>query len=223
MTLVTGGTTRTRLSDVLKGVNAFENDAYVNFCVASAAVKAASSTTTDNIGIPLKWNSTTSAYNIFTANADWAVDTVTAVGNVVKPTTQDGFEYVCIAISSDAKTHATTEPTWPALVGATIVDDAVTWLCRDAYTGTAGSLPDGSEIAILIGAKEGAGVNTTDTTIGTTAVSMPMLYRGPAAVVEDGFTWGSVAEADQDEFYAALEKKGITVITSGTTVAPTFA
>ena len=222
MTLVTGGTTRTRLSDVLKGVNAFENDAYVNFCVASAAVKAASDTAIDNIGIPLKWNSTTSAYNIFTANADWAASTAYTVGDVVKPATQDGYEYVCITAGTSNNTEG--EPTFKAVPGATTTEtDGVVWLCREAYSGLTGSLPDGSEIAVLIGAKEGAGVNTTDTTIGTTAVSMPMLYRGPAAVVEDGFTWGSVAEADQDEFYAALEKKGITVITSGTTVAPTFA
>lgn len=219
MPTTTGGTTRTQLSELIKGVGAFENEAYVDYCFSSVAVKAASSTTTDNIGIPLKWNSSTSAYNIFTANPNWAASTAVTVGYVVKPATQDGYEYVCIKAGT---THST-GPTFVAVPGATTTETGgVIWLCRNAYSGGKGSLPDGSEICVLVGSTEGAGFNKTDTTLSTTAVTMPVIYRGIAALVEEGFTWGSVAAADQDEFYAALERKGIKVITSGTTVTPVF-
>lgn len=219
MPTTTGGTTRTQLSELIKGVGAFENEAYVDYCFSSVAVKAASSTTTDNIGIPLKWNPSTSAYNIFTANPAWAASTAVTVGYVVKPATQDGYEYVCVK----AGTTHTAAPTFVAIPGATTTETSgVIWLCRKAYSGVKGSLPDGSEICVLVGSTEGAGFNRVDTTLSTTAVTMPVIYRGIAALAKDGFTWGSVASADQNEFYAALERKGITVITSGTTVTPVF-
>lgn len=61
----------------------------------------------------------------------WAADTVTTVNYVVQPTIPGANKllYKCTARASDYKTHATTEPTWPTTVGATVVDDAVTWTC----------------------------------------------------------------------------------------------
>lgn len=216
---VTGGSTRTRYSDLIKGFDPFETEAYVDYCFESVDVKG--SAATDNIGIPLKYSTANSAYYIFTANIDWAANTAKSLGDVVKPTTQNGYEYVCITAGTTNDTEG--EPTWPTTEGATVTEtDGVAWLCRRAYTGDSGSLSDGSEICILVGAKEGAGFNQADTTLSYTAISMPVIFRGPAGIAEDGITWGSVAAADQAEFLAALKRKGFTVVASGTTVTPTF-
>lgn len=59
----------------------------------------------------------------------WVADTVTALGALIKATTSPTYFYQATAVASDAKTHASTEPTWPTTVGATVVDDAVTWTC----------------------------------------------------------------------------------------------
>ncbi len=218
---VTNGSTRKRETDLLKGYNKFETESGVNYCFASVDVEGSGDV--DNIGIPLMWSETASAFIEFAVNADWTADTVKAVGDVVKAVAQDGYEYVCVAISSDAKTHATTEPVWPLVPGATIVDDAVTWMTREAYVGNGLSpLPNGANLCVTVGAAEGKGFNVTDTTLSATAVKMTALYRGPADVVEDGFVWGSIATVDQNEFYKAFEKQGVAVSESGTTVDPTF-
>jgi hypothetical protein len=63
--------------------------------------------------------------------ADWAADTPALLNAAVEPTGADtGYFYVCSARAGDFKTHATTQPVWPKLVGATIVDDQVTWTCH---------------------------------------------------------------------------------------------
>lgn len=59
----------------------------------------------------------------------WAATASKALGDFVFPTTgkEDGYVYECtIAGSTDS-----TEPTWPAVVGATVVDSGVTWTCRE--------------------------------------------------------------------------------------------
>ena len=65
--------------------------------------------------------------------ADWAADTATTEGAWVRasdPTVTLRFE--ATAVVGDTKTHATTEPTWPAAAGDTVTDDQVTWTARDA-------------------------------------------------------------------------------------------
>lgn len=59
----------------------------------------------------------------------WVADTAMAVGAIRVPTTLNGYRYRVTAIATDAKTHAATEPLWPTVVGTTIVDDQVTWIC----------------------------------------------------------------------------------------------
>lgn len=69
--------------------------------------------------------------------SQWVADTATTArsgashGDYVKPTTASATDrdavFEAIATSGDTKTHAATEPTWPAGVGDTVVDDAVTW------------------------------------------------------------------------------------------------
>jgi len=62
----------------------------------------------------------------------WVADTATALGAIVVPTAglENGFRYEATAVAGDTKTHATTQPTWPTVEGATVVDDQVTWTCR---------------------------------------------------------------------------------------------
>lgn len=65
----------------------------------------------------------------YTAANSWAVvwATVTAysVGAIVKPVTGNGLIYRATAAGSSAAS----EPTWPTVIGATVVDSGVTWTC----------------------------------------------------------------------------------------------
>ncbi len=217
MPTVTNGTTRTRFSDLVKGYNQYEDDNGVDYCFGTVDVEGSGDV--DNIGLPLIWSASADAFIEFVANADWVASTAYTVGDVVKPSTQNGFEYV--ALNSDTSHSA--EPTWPTTPGATVTEtgDQV-WMCRRAYSADTSPLPNGDTIALSVGAAEGKGFNRADTTLSGTAVSMTVLFRGPATVVKDGITWGATAAADQAEFYLALENRGISVIESGTTVDPAF-
>ena len=213
---VTNGTTRTQYSELVKGTSKFNEEGAVNYNFATVEVKG--STDIDNIGVPLMWDGST--FVLFTINADWEASTTYAVGDVVKATTQNGLEYVCtVAGDSDA-----TEPTdWPVIAGVTVAETAgVSWTSRIAYTGGGSSLPNGASICVLVGQPGALGLNIQDTTLSATAVEMPVLYRGEAAVAKDGFSWGSIATVDQAEFYKAFELAGIAVMESGTTVVSTF-
>lgn len=62
--------------------------------------------------------------------SDWAADTGYESGDFVKPTTPNGYRYECTVAGDSAEV---TEPTWPTTIGATVVDNEVTWTCRQ-YT-----------------------------------------------------------------------------------------
>ncbi|MEW6439233.1 MAG: hypothetical protein AB1508_18945 [Pseudomonadota bacterium] len=70
--------------------------------------------------------------SVYTTIPDWTADTAVNVGEFMKPTATNGYVYECIASAGDNKTHATTEPVWPTVLGDEIVDDQVTWRCRGA-------------------------------------------------------------------------------------------
>lgn len=55
----------------------------------------------------------------------WAASTAYTTGRIVRPTTGNGFLYR----STGAGTSAASEPTWPTTIGATVVDNGVTWTC----------------------------------------------------------------------------------------------
>ena len=55
----------------------------------------------------------------------WAASTAYSVGDYVIPTTPNGYFYVCTV----AGTSDTSEPTWPATIDDTVVDNTVTWKC----------------------------------------------------------------------------------------------
>lgn len=215
----TVGSTRKVLSALVKGYSKFEGDSGVSYHFARVDVEGSGDV--DNIGIPLIWSETDSAFIEFTINADWVASATYALGAIVKPIAQNGYEYICTkAGDADA-----TEPTWPTTTGALETETAgVVWLCRAAYSGNGvdSPLPNGANICVSVGAFEGVGFNETDTTLSATSVEMHVMFRGIGAVADAGFVWGSIAEVDQNEFYVQLEKQGLAIVTAGTTVDPTY-
>jgi hypothetical protein len=68
----------------------------------------------------------------------WVASVARAVGDMIRPTTPNGFIYRCIVAGTS---HAATEPTWANIstVHGTITDGTVTWQRQDnpdAYLGT---------------------------------------------------------------------------------------
>lgn len=63
-------------------------------------------------------------YNLpFSVSAAWTASTAESVGNLVVPTTANGYCYVC----STAGTTGTTQPTWPTTSGSTVIDGTAVW------------------------------------------------------------------------------------------------
>lgn len=88
---------------------------------------------------------------------------------------------------------------------------------------TDSSLPDGSPVCIVVGQIEGKGVNKADVTLSGTSQDLTVIYRGAAAVLDEGITWNvGTNAANQLLFRTALEKQGIAVISSATAADPAF-
>ena len=68
----------------------------------------------------------------YTAANSWGVQWVaaTAYGGAnnqyIRPTSANGYIYRATAAGTS---HATTEPTWPTVIGATVTDNTLTWTC----------------------------------------------------------------------------------------------
>lgn len=58
----------------------------------------------------------------------WTASTAYSLGDAVRPTTRNGFNYECTV----AGTSDSVEPTWPTTAGLTVVDGTVTWTARAA-------------------------------------------------------------------------------------------
>ncbi len=212
-------TARKFLTDLQKAVSNFHDDTKVRFNYETVGVKGSGDV--DNIGIPLLWNETTTAFNVLAAPADWVASTAYSLGDVVKPTTRDGNEYVCTV----AGTTGGSEPTFSLTAGSETLDATVEWTARKAYAADGASsttLKNKSRIAVSVGDLFGLGFNKKDTTLSATAVNMTVIYRGDASLINEGFIWGSVAAADQAEFLAALEDFDITTETNAEVVSPVF-
>lgn len=54
----------------------------------------------------------------------WVVNTAYALGQQVVPTILNGYVYEVVAAGTS---HASTQPTWPTTIGATVTDGTVTW------------------------------------------------------------------------------------------------
>lgn len=55
----------------------------------------------------------------------WAAGVTVAAGDMVRPTTRNGYWYT----TTGGGTTAGGEPTWPTTIGATVTDNSVTWTC----------------------------------------------------------------------------------------------
>ncbi len=212
-------TARKFLSDLLKAADTFSEESAIRFNFATVGVEGTGSI--DNIGIPLLWNSGLAAFEVLAAPADWVTATVYAIGDIRKPTTRDGNEYVCII----AGTSAASEPTWVTFAGGETAETAgPTWIARPAYSGLddTSTLSNKSRIAVTVGSLFGVAFNKKDTALSATPVNFTVLYRGDAALITEGFIWGSVAAADQAEFLTALEAYRITTASNATVVTPLF-
>jgi hypothetical protein len=76
---------------------------------------------------------------------------------------------------------------------------------------TGGSpLKDGSVIALSVGNYQGKGFNDEDTDLGGTTPKMTVLYRGDAAVLEEGIIWNGASAGLQTAFLVQLEAQHIT-------------
>lgn len=58
--------------------------------------------------------------------AAWAASAVKSVGDIVRPTTYNGYRYKATV----AGTTGGAQPTWPTTIGQTVVDGTVTWRCE---------------------------------------------------------------------------------------------
>lgn len=60
---------------------------------------------------------------------EWQAANEYALGDSVIPTSANGYRYEVTSVSGSAPytSHATTEPTWPTTLGATVVDNELTW------------------------------------------------------------------------------------------------
>jgi len=61
------------------------------------------------------------------STAVWAASTAYVLGDVRRPTTDNGFVYVV----TTAGTSSGTQPTWPLVAGNTVTDGSVVWTCRE--------------------------------------------------------------------------------------------
>jgi hypothetical protein len=60
----------------------------------------------------------------------WTAATNYSIGDCVEPITPNGYRY---RVTTDGgSSHATTEPTWPTTIGATVVDQDLVWTCVSA-------------------------------------------------------------------------------------------
>ena len=57
----------------------------------------------------------------------WVANTAYSLDAEVVPTIPNGFIYICTTAGTS---HATTEPTWPTTLDATVTDNTVVWTCR---------------------------------------------------------------------------------------------
>lgn len=73
------------------------------------------------------YNSVSGAPVIITARSEDAAATSTeySAGDIVRPATANGYIYIC----QTAGTSSASAPTWPTVIGTTVVDGTVTWRC----------------------------------------------------------------------------------------------
>lgn len=93
-----------------------------------------------------------------------------------------------------------------------------------AATITTGGSPlkDGSVVALSVGSYQGKGENYEDTDLAEADAKMTVLYRGDAAVVNEGIIWNGAAAPAQAAFLAQLEAQRITTVKQADDAAVTY-
>lgn len=91
--------------------------AYLGSPTAGQRIRASSNPGTDQITV-----------SIVQRTAAWATGQSITAGDLRRPTTGNDNEYVYEA-QNNGTTHATTEPTWPTVIGNTVNDNGITWEC----------------------------------------------------------------------------------------------
>ncbi len=120
----------------------------------------------------------------------WVVARAYALGDFIRPTTNNGFIYEATIAGTS---HAVTEPTWNTTEGATNTDGTVTWTCRKRSLWLA-------SIARVVGDMvRPTAANPTliyrCTVAGTSAAGEPTWPTTPGATVTDGgVTWRCMSD-----------------------------
>jgi hypothetical protein len=120
----------------------------------------------------------------------WVVARAYALGDFIRPTTNNGFIYEATVAGTS---HAVTEPTWNTTEGATNTDGTVTWTCRKRSLWLA-------SIARVVGDMvRPTAANPTliyrCTVAGTSAGSEPTWPTTPGATIADGgVTWRCMSD-----------------------------
>ena len=65
------------------------------------------------------------ATRIGSPNPAWAAGVERAVTDVIEPTIENGFEYVCIAVTGSVPASGSTEPDWPEAEGETVTEETL--------------------------------------------------------------------------------------------------
>lgn len=121
---------------------------------------------TSNLQAVIDWmngGNTSYIYGAYPATT-WAPSTEYALNDVVLPSTDNGFCYIC----SDAGTSGTTEPVWEVTEGLTNTDGTAVWTCRVLGRGALNNIPDtymvgGTEYGTTSGVAN-SGISQTDWT-----------------------------------------------------------
>ncbi len=91
-------------------------------------------------------------------------------------------------------------------------------------TEAAVTLPGDPPLCIVVGPREGRGMAPETVVVGTGGTEVSVLFRGPATVVREGLEYAAqgILSAKQLEIETQLEKQGISVSSTATTVVPNF-
>ena len=114
--------------------------------------------------------------------AAWSAAASIASGAKRRPTTTNDRIYQ----AGGAGTTGASEPTWPTTIGATVVDNDITWTCI-AYESTPNEAKLATTQAGLAGATAGAGLNLGTTLLSGTGNATPVWLRAvmPGANIQD--------------------------------------
>lgn len=122
----------------------------------------------------------------WTAPAAWATSGTFNVGDVVVPSTPNGYWYRA-TVAGDGDT--TTEPTWPTTVGATVVDNAATWVTAGKTLLAAATYSYGD---VVYDVAKGAVYRAA---VGSGSSAVAALAAAGGTQVDGGITWTTVGVA----------------------------